>query len=203
MAGRGRWLRRFPWVLLRLARAGQGRAVGTLSVWLWWERWTSRRWGIRPVRPGAVFSYHLTRHKGPPVALQDGTVVAPGDRVVELHLANASLARLPAERRTPWRLARLAREDLDLLARRVVAGELGDARAIHGVSLFAEAGRRLGLEVRPLPRRWRWALERYYMVGLLIIYHPAGWERARRLAETVWPGEAWLGINAMRRRLED
>ena len=176
---RADWLDRFPWVLLRLARAGSGHAVGTLSVWLWWDRFAAHHWNIRPIQPGAMFSVNLAHHAGAEVLLRDGTLIRPGDGVLELHFANANLTRLLGEGLTTWSGVRRARQELTLLTARIAAGDYGEVRAIHGVSLFAETGKRLGFEFRPLPHTWRWALERYFMIGLLIIYHPEGWRRAR------------------------
>ena len=50
-----------------------------------------------------------------------------------------------------------------------------------------------GFEARPVPHTIGFALTRFYMTGLLALYHPQGWaavtpQRARR-----WPTEIWIG----------
>jgi hypothetical protein len=183
------------WQLLRLGRASGGRAAGVLSVWVAWERFVSRRQRIRPLRPGAVLRTSDGRHHGPPVTLRDGTVVAPGDPIVELHFDNRRLAELAAAHR-PWDLAGRIGADLRLLAEREAGGP---PRALHGVTMFAAAGPRFGFEVRPLPRTRRAALERFFMAGLVMLYHPGGWDAVRRQARR-WPGELWMSPAALRRR---
>ena len=179
--------------MLRLGRAGSGHAVGVLSVWLGWERLTSWWWRPRALRPGGVFLYRLTVYRGRPVTLEDGCAVHRGDWIVDLHLDNRGLLQAATEEsRTPWSLLRAAREDLRTLASLVNARELGDVRAVRGVTLFARAGRRLGFEVRPLPPTWYARLQRFFFVGLLAVYHPRGWQAAERFRERGWPGETWM-----------
>lgn len=196
----GSWLRAAPWQLLRLGWAGRGRAVGVLTVWLAWERFTRWRLALQPARPGAILCYTLARHAGRPVRLRDGTVLRRGDRLLEVHLDNPVLLRESLARGwRPWLTIQVLGEDLDALARRVAAGELGDVKALHGVSLLAWESRRLGFEVRPLPHTWRWRLVHFYLVGLGALYHPCGWRGSRAL-QTRWPGELWLSAAELRRR---
>jgi hypothetical protein len=188
----------FPWVLLQLGRAGGGRACGVLSVWLGWEKLTTWWWRLRPVRAGGLFLYRLTRHGGAPISLSDGTIVQPGDLVLDLHFDNRSLLRLVGTGDgLPWGLMHVARQDLLALAEAAAREELPGIRAIHGVTLFAPAGRRLGFEVRPLPRTLYWALVRFFMLGLLAVYHPAGRRRLNRRAARLWPGEVWMSRSAL------
>lgn len=195
-------LRGFPWFLLRLGRAGGGRAIGTLSVWLWWERFTYWRWNIRAVQPGGLLNYCVDHHKGRTIILNDGTVVRPGDRIVEVHLNNQLLTQMAAaDDFNTWDGLRQAKRELVPLTRWILAGELGDVRAIHGITLFSGAFSRVGLEERALPRTPTWGLVRFFMVGLLIVYHPEGWKRVSALNEAeIWPGELWLGIETLRQR---
>lgn len=195
---RRRGLRGFPWLLLRLGRAGGGHAFGVLSVWLGWERLTTWWWRLRSVRRGGVLRYSVTRHRSGTVRLSDGTAILPGDTILELHLDNPGLVRLvAADRWSPWAVLRLVAQDLDHLAAMVEDGEVGPVKAVHGITLFASAGRRLGFEVRPLPRTWRWGLVRFFLVGLLAVYHAEGWHRAARLTQDLWPGEVWMSKSAL------
>jgi len=188
----------FPWVLLRLGRAGGGRACGVLSVWLSWEKLTTWWWRLRPVRAGGLFLYRLMPYRGTPVSLSDGTVIQPGDLVLELHFDNRGLLRLAGTGDgLPWQLMHVARQDLQALAEAAAAEELPDIRAIHGITLSAPAGRQLGFEVRPLPRSSYWALVRFFMLGLLAVYHPAGRRRLNSRAARLWPGEVWMSRSAL------
>lgn len=170
-------------LLLGFSRSGRGQASGPLRVWLWWEYSTTWWWGLRPVRPGGLFLYSVQRWKGPPVQLPDGTRILPGDRVVELHLHNASLSRSGTD--SPWRHLVVLRQDLRALQELLARDRLA---AAHGVTVFGEAARRLGFEVRPLPRSHRWRLVRFFLWGLRAIYHPTG--RGHRAPR--WPAEVWF-----------
>lgn len=197
------WLRGFPYLLLRLSTAGGGHAVGTLSVWLWWERFNRWHWDIRPISPGGLLYYSLDRHRGKLIVLNDGTVIRHGDTIIDIHMNNHLLMQFAAvDRLSPFRGLRDAGKEVDILAREIAAGRLGDVRAIHGITLYATVFSRVGLEQRELPRTPWWRLVRYYMVGLLITYHPDGWKRISNMEEAeLWPGELWLGIETLRRRI--
>src|SRR5690348_11159267 len=132
------------WTLPRLGRAGDGRAIGVLSIWVWWDHFLEWSWRPRAVRPDGVFRYRLAHHWGQRVVLDDGAVVARGDRVVELHFDNHGLMRSTrATDWNPWTAMDKMDADLDELARMIAAGKLGSVRALHGVTLFARPGRRL------------------------------------------------------------
>ncbi len=182
------------WGLLRLSRAGSGRAIGVLGLWPLIDRLVVMLSGSRPVREEGLFRYSLTRHRGAPVELDDGTVVSPADWIVELHLDNRFLQSTAG---MPWAAIQAARQDLLQLARMAVAGRLGEARALHGVSLLGGAGRGVGFEVRQLPRTWPWRLVRFYLVGLEAVFHPSGLGRLAG-GRRRWLVEIWMS----RRRLE-
>jgi len=186
-------LKELLWWLIRLGRAGGWRAIGLLAVWLSWERLTELVWRPQSVRPGGFFRYRIVRYRGPTMILADGTRIEPGDTIVELHFDNRRLLQLwLAGASLPWELLRLAREDLAELACRIARGELGEVRALTGVTLFARAGRRLGFQVEPAPPTWYTRLQRFSYVGLIAIYHPLGWRMAERYRERAWPGRAWM-----------
>jgi len=168
--------------LLGFSRSGRGRAVGPLRVWLWWERLTTWWWRLRPVRPGGLLLYSVQVWKGPPVRLADGTEVRPGDRVAELHLHNALFPRRATD--SPWPHLATLRQDLDCLRDLLARDRLV---AAHGVTVFGEAARRLGFEVRPLPPSAWWRLVRFFLWGLRAVYHPT----ARGHRPPPWPVEVW------------
>jgi hypothetical protein len=187
------------WNLLRLGWAKEGRAVGVLAVWIWWERLLAWRQRIRPVREDGILRYSLSRHRGRRVVLRDGRVIERGDRIVELHFDNRRLVEVSAVRTGPWGLLRRLPEDLAALQRLLATGQLGEVRALHGVTLFAAAGPRLGFEVRPLRRSRYMALQHFFMAGLVVLYHPEGWRVAQRQRARL-PGEVWMSLGALNDR---
>jgi len=183
------------WALPRLGRAGDGRAVGVLSIWVWWDHLLEWGWRPRPARPAGVLRYRLAHHWGPRLVLKDGTVVGRGDPVVELHFDNRGLMRSSEARDwNPWSTLDRIDEDLVELAKLLAAGRLGPVRALHGVTMFATPGRRLGFEVRPVRHTWAWSLQRYFLIGLLPIYHRDGWREFDRMRRDRWPAELWMSV---------
>lgn len=161
-----------------------------MRVWLLWEAiWTPR---LRPIRKEGLLRYSLTRHHGHRVQLNDGVTVRHGDRLVELHLDNRTLLRLAGGGIDSFGTERLGTAEFRELARMIRSGSLGPIAALHALTPFAPALRRQGFELRPVPHTWGYALTRFYMTGLLALYHPEGWaavtpQRARR-----WPTEVWM-----------
>jgi hypothetical protein len=171
------------WWLMRLSKAGHGRAVGVLSVWIWWDRLLEWHWRLRPVQVDAFLRYRVARHRGPSVRRRDGTVINTGDLLIELHVDNAGLLeRVGAAAWSPWHVFRLVDADLRGLNHLLEAGELPLVRALHGTTLYAAAGPRLGFEVRPVPHTWSWAWQRFYLIGPLAIYHPTAGARSSECA---------------------
>jgi hypothetical protein len=186
--------------LISRGNSGNGHADGVLNVWLWWEHWYLWRHHVRPLTRTSAFMIELHRYRGNPVVLADGNRVRSGDRIIELHLANqlvAGDASGPAW--SPFHTLKQTRSDLALVARLVDKGTIGPVRALRAVSLIAPALGRVGFTVRPLPITWHTRLVRFYMVGLLAVYHPSGWQEARRARDRAWPAEAWMSVTTLAR----
>jgi len=190
------------WALPRLSRAGNGRALGVLSVWIAWDHILEWFWRPRLVRPDGVLRYRRAHHWGHRLTLQDGTIVSRGDAVLELHFDNRSLLEMAGARDwNPWEPVGRIEEDLQSLAELVAAGRSSPVRALHGVTLFASPGRRLGFELHPVPHTWAWSLQRFYLIALLPIYHRDGWHEFERMRRDRWPAELWMSINQLRAHL--
>jgi hypothetical protein len=189
------------WTLPRLGRAGHGRAVGVLSVWILWDWFLQRRWHLQLVRAGGVFRYRLVRHHGAPVCLNDGTTIRPGDPMAELHFDNEALMAMMASASwNPWETMEALDADLTELGLMVSSGMLGPIHALHGVTLFALPGRRLGFEVHPVRHTLTWSLRRYFLIGLLPIYHRDGWREFDRMRRGRWPAELWMSVRTLLER---
>ena len=133
--------------------------------------------------------------------LKDGTTIRPGDPIVELHFDNAALMSTTSTSSwNPWETMETLGADLSELALMVVSGALGQVRALHGVTLFAVPGRRLGFELHPVPHTLTWSLRRYFLIGLLPIYHRDGWREFDRMRRDRWPAELWMSTKTLRVR---
>ena len=125
--------------------------------------------------------------------MDDGTAIQFGDSIVELHFDNGALMSSTASTSwNPWETMETLDADLVELARVVVSGALGRVVALHGVTMFAVPGRRLGFELHPVAHSLTWALRRYFLIGLLPIYHRHGWREFDRMRRDRWPAELWM-----------
>jgi MFS family permease len=185
----------------RLAsRTGAGRAAGFLRFWPVWERITQFFHPVRPI-PHAPYNLLLMgwgRYRGRPITLPDGTTVRSGDRVLELHMNNRLLARIPGG----LALVRQARGDLAALAAWTLEpGYPTDMRAIYGFSMLSRGAPRLGFMLRDRRITVRVRLERFFLLGLMALYHGHGLERLREgTTFTHYPQEIWMSIAELRRR---
>lgn len=192
---------KFFWWLIQRGHAGDGRAGGVLRVWLWWERLERKRHRPRPLNGGSALWFTVASYAGETVHLFDGREILSGDRVVELHLDNQGLSRAATGKDwSPWTATRLAEADLESLAQRIRSKSLGAVGGVHATSLYAGILRRYGFQVKPLPSSAATRLLRFYLVGLLAIYHPHGWEGARHARLHGWPVEAWISSDRLLER---
>jgi hypothetical protein len=185
----------------RLAsRTGAGRAAGFLRFWPFWERLMLT---LRPVHqvPGAPYNLFLTRfgrYRGQPITLPDGTTVRSGDRVLELHANNRLLARIPGG----LALVRQARGDLTALAAWTQRAEYPrEVRAIYGFTMLSRGMPRLGFILRDRPITLRVRLERFFLLGLMALYHGEGLKRLQQgTTFSRYPQEIWMSIAELQRR---
>lgn len=185
---------------------GRGRARGPLVFWLWWERLTDALWRPRPVRPGGVLRCHPARYRGPERPLAGGGALRSGARVLVLHLDNLTVAGRAPHREAGgapdggpaafWKLQALARDDLRALASGLEDGVV----ALYGVTLFHPLARRLGFQTAPLAATPGNRLLRFFLLGLLAIYHREGSRRAVLLTPDSWPHAVWMSRTALAAR---
>ncbi len=167
-----------------------------LSLWDIWERLFGLIFHIRQVEPGNLFRINVRQYRGPAVELRDGTVITPGERVGELHLANKELIKIQTNCsnhiKATMCVKREMKQSLAQLARLVMQKKVEDVKAFYGITIFHQGARLLGFEVRELqPGFWRFC----YWVGqmlLLALYHPTGLKRLKLGHHTLTPKVVWL-----------
>jgi len=154
--------------------------------------------GSRPV-PGSrgtfLIAYH--RYRGTRVDLPDGTHVARGDLVAEIHFWNRRIATRTGgtAQAVTWGFIRDMRADIGALARAMQSGALTTA-PVYGASPLAEAAARFGFLVRPLPRGWRRFALTTWQTVLRRTFRPRALHTESR-AETA---EIWMGPTDLLRR---
>jgi len=158
---------------------------------------------IRPLRAddSGIIRFSLHHYKGPTRILNDGSEVKTGDTIMELHLSNAWFKRrrklhLSASQ-SPREFLGCFAQDLRFLAQQVASGIFGNITALHGITLLDIAARRLGFQVDELPDSLWKKGARFYMAGLMQVYHLRG-DEVSRLREKSWElKEIWLSRAAL------
>jgi len=158
---------------------------------------------IRPLKAddSGIIRFNLRHYKGPTRVLNDGSEVKAGDTIIELHLSNDWFKRrrklnLKASQAPREVLGCLA-QDLHLLAQKVASGTFGNITALHGSTILQAGAKRLGFQVDELPDSLWKKGARFYMAGLMQVYHLRG-DEVSGLREKPWElKEAWLSRAAL------
>jgi len=189
------------WRLAAKTRAGHAR--GFLLFWPFWEFVTIM---VHPQYrvPGAPFDLlrvQFTRFHGRPISLPDGTRVQSGDRIVELHIHNTTLAAVAGQANS-WQLLRMLMGDLAGLAEWSRSAEFpADIRAFYGYTILSRGAVRLGFTLRTRPSSLRTWLDGFFLTGLLVLYNPRG--RGRLSQGTTYgtePVEIWMSRTELEQR---
>jgi hypothetical protein len=158
---------------------------------------------IRPLKAddSGIIRFNLHRYKGPTRVLNDGSEVKTGDTIIELHLNNDWFKRrrnlnLSASQ-SPREFLGCFAQDLRILAQQIASGVFGDIAALHGCTILHVAARRLGFQVDELPDSLWKKGARFYMAGLMQVYHLRG-DEVTGLREKPWElKEVWLSKAAL------
>jgi len=158
---------------------------------------------IRPLKAddSGIIRFNLHHYKGPTRVLDDGAEVKTGDIIIEVHLNNDWFKRrrnlnLSASQ-SPREFLGCFAQDLRLLAQQVASGMFDDIAALHGMTLLHVAARRLGFQVDELPDSLWKKGARFYMAGLMEVYHLRG-DEISGLREKSWElKEIWFSRAAL------
>jgi hypothetical protein len=158
---------------------------------------------IRPLKAddSGIIRFSLRHYKGPTKVLSDGSEVRTGDTIIELHLNNNWFKRrrnlnLKATQ-SPREFLGCFAQDLRLLAQQIASGMFGNITALHGITILHIAARRLGFQIDELPDSLWKKGARFYMAGLMQVYHLRGAE-VSGLREKPWElKEVWLSRAAL------
>ncbi|MBI3028877.1 MAG: hypothetical protein HYY64_05140 [Candidatus Rokubacteria bacterium] len=144
---------------------------------------------------GPILRVRVTRHRGRPFTLGDGTPVRRGDRIGDFHLDNERMVALHAGgRRSRWAglaFRRAFHASLAALAEQTLtAPRYQGVRAFTTTTIFHEGTDLMGFEARPLSRRFVARLVAAYERSLITHFHPLGKQRPGRFrfgeARRIW-----------------
>jgi hypothetical protein len=119
-----------------------------------WEKVYSRLAHENKVVGGAgIGAFSIHPHHGGTVTLADGTEIAHGDPVLELHLINFRIrdAVNAVNDQSATNELTLLKHEYQALANMARRGETPDFKAVFGMTLLSPMVRRLGFEVFPAP----------------------------------------------------
>lgn len=187
----------------RLAfRSHSGEARGFLRFWPFWEWLTMRVTPHHPIpnAPYHLFEVQFTHVHANAITLPDGTQIRRRDPVAILHVNNRVLSRFGDA--TPWQQLRMMRGDLRALAQWVQAGGFPkDIRALYGYTLLGRSAPRLGFTIRTRPSSIRTRLDRFFLMGIMVLYSSRGRERLQRgTTYDTEPVETWMSLAELVRR---
>lgn len=190
------------WVFALQTQAGKAR--GMLLFWPLWERFTRWYWHLQPVpfAPHRLLLVRCTHYNGQDFHLPDGTHIGKGDIVLELHFRNQAFLELEAQA-SAWAHLQLIEQNLGALARWLKESDgPGAPLAIYGVTLLFRGAPRLGFALRKCRhKKLHASLERFFLMGLLVLYHRQGLKRLLRgTTYGTFAQEAWMSRQTLLKR---
>lgn len=132
---------------------------------------------IKPLRADAngIICLELRRYYGRPITLGDGSQIKGGDGIIELHVNNAWFKKRRQLNLKTSSLPSLVLhsfvQDLAFLAEQIANGMFDRVVALHGITLLHGGAKRLGFQVEELPDSLWKKGARFYMAGLMQMYH--------------------------------
>jgi hypothetical protein len=185
------------------------KAVPPRFVLIFWpvvDRFLRLIGHIRPLKAddSGIICFSLRQYKGPARVLNDGSEVKIGDTIIELHMNNDWFRR---RRKLNLKISQSPREilgcfeqDLRFLAQQVVNGTFEGVAALRGSTFLHTGAKRLGFQVDELPDSLWKKGARFYMAGLMRIYHLRADETPKRRGRPLELKEVWLSKAALLRK---
>jgi peptidoglycan-N-acetylglucosamine deacetylase len=162
-------------------------------LWMKWEQLFHFVYKVKPVDKGnPLLQIRTCTYKGRPLLLNDGEELRRGDRIIELHFDNETLAKLAAGSKSSVHLAihliRGTEQLLPQIADRIRTQFVyKDVKALYGISHIYRGTEKLGFTVVEMQRGVFRFLTKYYLRLLLSVVHPEGRKRVEKKTELIVP----------------
>ncbi len=177
-----------------------------LILWLVMQKLIRMVYHVKSLRGDGndILCVKLRRHNAPPITLGDGSEIKAGDRIIELHFNNAWFKKrrklnLKASS-SPWEGLHCFKQDLSFLAEQIASGMFDRVTALHGTTLLHGLARRQGFQVEELPNTLWKKGAKFYIAGLMQIYHLGVGEGFKIAGKPLELKEIWLSRAALLRR---
>ncbi|MEG6521859.1 polysaccharide deacetylase family protein [Desulfotomaculum sp. 1211_IL3151] len=175
-------------------------------LWQVWEMCFARMAGLKSAGNDehVLFRLAVRNYRGKVMQLPDGTLLTPGDRVIELHLNNDFLQKLTTTGRsleaTAMALLRETRRSLPLLARAISQDPACQGtKALIGITMIHRGTSQLGFTVCDLSPFIRFMVA-WYQRWLLFLLHPGGLSHLRRQWSKLVPKKVVISKQELLRR---
>jgi hypothetical protein len=176
-----------------------------LLFWRFYDRVYQRLHRLQDLSlpEGTVLRLGLSRYRGRPLTLSDGSVIRHGDRIGVIHIHNEGVASLHAPDGAPHRGALVFlerfRASMRSLSGQIATGDPADVRAFTGTTVLFAAMARAGFDVLPLKPRWRGRMVGTYQRWVMARHHTLG-NRRFKLDRFVESRAVWISREALLRR---
>jgi peptidoglycan/xylan/chitin deacetylase (PgdA/CDA1 family) len=192
------------------ARERADKAPGRLkraftACWMAWERCFNVLFRIVDIGGGSLFHYRIRPYRGGELKLDDGAVLRPGDKIVELHFDNAKLRELLENSRSLMKVAifliRETEKAMPALARHLAGREdLSGVKGLYGISMIHRGPEAFGFSVLDLPPGpFRFFTTRYLRL-LIRALHPQGGALLRDKNAQFYPRIMAMSMDTFLRR---
>lgn len=169
----------------------KGARKWILFLYSGWERLYYRIHKIEADHAEDILYIRPMTYKGPPIPLDDGTVIQAGDRVLQLHFNNKMLIEASFHAKNTMQmitsLLRVLKSTLKRLGEKLESDTYKDIKGMYGVSLMHRGATQFGFSVIELPDGFSKRYQHFYLRMLMAIMHPNGKERLKQKTDLLTP----------------
>ena len=162
-----------------------------LVIYSGWERLYYRINNVQAENKDDLLYIRPMLYKGPPIQLDDGTVIEKGDQVLQLHFNNRILVETSLSSKNTMHmittLLRMMKTTLKRLGEKVSSESYASVKGLYGVSLMYRGATQFGFSVIDMPKGFGKKYQYFYLRMLMAIMHPNGKQRLKQKTDLLTP----------------